>query len=288
MPELPEVEVVKRSLNKVITNLTIRNVIIHNKSLRYEIDTKKFKKIIGSKIILIKRKSKYILINLNNNYTILVHLGMTGKITIVNSLNQKIKTSFYYNNLSYQKHDHLELKLSNKIKIIYNDVRKFGFIKIIKTNDINYISHFINLGPEPLSKKFNFNYFQSRIKGKKISVKDLLMDQKFVSGLGNIYVNEAIFYSKINPQKKVQLLTKKNIQILIKNIKRILIKSINKGGSSIKNFNDTEGKRGNFQQFFGVYGKSTKKCIRKKCKGIIKKIRISNRSTFFCEICQKY
>jgi len=288
MPELPEVEVVKKSLKKIILNLVIKNVEIHNKFLRFPIEVQKIKKMAEAKITSIKRRSKYLLINLNNNFTILIHLGMTGRIIITNSKNQRFKTSFYYNlNENYNKHNHVTITFNKKYKLIYNDIRKFGFIKIIKTNKLKINSHLKELGPEPLSKNFNFSYFNKKILNKKKSVKDLLMDQNFVSGLGNIYVNEILFLSKIKPVKKVLNLKRNNIVSIIKNTKKILKKSIKKGGSSIKDFNNIEGKSGNFQQFFNVYGRNQKKCSDINCKGIIKKIKQANRSTFFCNICQK-
>ena len=288
MPELPEVEVVKRSIEKIIHNLTIKNIKIYNKNLRYKIEAKKLKNLINTKVLLVKRRSKYILINLDNKRTILLHLGMSGKIIIVNSKQQKIRSSFYYdltNNL--EKHNHVIFEFQNNFKLIYNDVRRFGFLKVINTNNIYENSHLKTLGPEPLSSDFNLEYFKINIKNKKKSIKDCLMDQKFVSGLGNIYVNEVLFQSKINPLKKSKNLTNKQILNILKNTKLILKKAVDKGGSSIKDFNDTEGNMGKFQDFFRVYGRDSKACSKIKCNGVVKKIRISNRSTFYCNICQK-
>ena len=288
MPELPEVEVVKKSLSKTIYDLTIKNIEIRNKFLRYKIDEKLMKKMIKSKVLSISRRSKYILINLNNHFTIMFHLGMTGKIIIVGANQNKFKTSFYYKLIDNKPiHDHLIFKFNKDISLIYNDVRKFGFVKVFKTDQLYLSSHLQKLGPEPLSKKFDFNYFKDYTKKKKISLKDLLMNQKFLSGLGNIYVNEALFLSKINPKIKANNIPIKKIYALVSNIKKVLKKAIKEGGSSIKNFNNIEGNKGNFQQFFNVYGRQGKCCTRSNCKGIIRKIRISNRSTFFCEICQK-
>ncbi len=288
MPELPEVEVVKKSLKKTIYDLIIKNIEIPNKYLRYKINESLMKKMIKSKVSSVERRSKYILINLNNNYTIMIHLGMTGKIIFKDAKNNEYATSFYYkvknNNL---KHNHLIFKFNDNITLIYNDVRKFGFIKIIKTDEIHLSSHLRNLGPEPLSKKFNFSYFKQNVKKRKILLKDLLMNQKFVAGLGNIYVNEAIFMSKLNPMIISSEISNKKIKLLISKIKEILKKAIIEGGSSIKNFDNIEGKKGNFQQFFNVYGRQNKNCTRSNCKGIVRRIRISNRSTFFCYICQK-
>ena len=287
MPELPEVEVVKKALKKTIYDLTIKNIEIRNKFLRYEIDEKMMKKMINSKVLSVIRRSKYILINLNNNFTILFHLGMTGKITVFKD-NKKYKTSFYYKlHENKLKHDHLIISFNRNISLLYNDVRKFGFIKILRTDKAFLSSHLKKLGPEPLSKKFNVSYFKKQLKGKKIFLKNLLMDQKFVAGLGNIYVNEAMFFSKTNPKIRLNNLPHKKIQSLVNEIKKVIKKAINEGGSSIKNFNNTEGEKGNFQQFFNVYGRQGKSCTQSNCKGTVKRIKLSNRSTFFCNICQK-
>ena len=154
------------------------------------------------------------------------------------------------------------------------------------TKQLNKIIFIKKLGLEPLSKPFNARYFKNFIQNKKRKIKNLLMDQTFVSGLGNIYVNETLFKSKIHPLKSCSSLNAKEIKSLILNIKKILRFSISRGGSSIKDFTNTSGKGGNFQQFFYVYGKENKNCSRISCKGKIKKISISNRSTFYCNFCQ--
>ena len=211
---------------------------------------------------------------------------MSGKIIIVNSKQQKIRSSFYYdltNNL--EKHNHIIFEFQNNFKLIYNDVRRFGFLKVINTNNIFENPHLKKLGPEPLSSDFNFEYFKINIKNKKKSKKDCLINKKFVSGLG-IFMLMRYFLSKINPLKS-QKSNKKQILNILKNTKLILKKSVDKGGSSIKDFNDTEGNKGKFQDFFRVYGRDNKSCSKIKCNGVVKKIRISNRSTFYCNICQK-
>ena len=210
MPELPEVEVVKRSLQRDIINLTIKNVEINNVNLRYKVKKKEFYKLVKNKVISIKRRSKYLLINLSGQITIIVHLGMTGKFFIENSKKKIKKLSFYYElDNKKKKHDHLIFKFNKNIKLIYNDVRRFGFIKIIKTAEIINISHLKSLGPEPMSDNFNSKYFINYIINKNRTIKDLLMDQKFVAGLGNIYVNEILFLSNIMPQKKNKVYCKK-------------------------------------------------------------------------------
>ena len=288
MPELPEVEVVKKSLENKLKNLRIERVFINNNKLRYKIDNKKFYKIEGYKIISIQRRSKYLIINLNKDLTILAHLGMTGKFLIVDINNKKYKTSFYYSiKKNESKHDHITFYLSQGFKLIYNDVRKFGFLKLFESKNIYQCKHLKFLGPEPLTKKFNLNYISKYFLYKKTNIKDLLMNQKFVAGLGNIYCNEILFLCKINPQRSANMIKKKELNNIMKFTKRILKKSIIKGGSTIKNFANTEGKNGNFQQIFNVYNREKKKCKKKNCMGIIKKIFISNRSCFFCSICQR-
>jgi len=289
MPELPEVEVVKRSLINKTQNLIVKAVKINDGRLRYKINRKKIKKIIGLRFKNIARRSKYLLFFFNKDIVMLVHLGMTGKFFYINKKKEKHKTSFYYdiNDEKDKKHDRVIFHLSNNQKLIYNDIRKFGFIKFINKANLDQNAHLKYLGPELLSTKFNIEYFKNYIKGKEKTIKELLMDQKFVSGLGNIYVNEVLFFSGIIPTKKINNLSKKDIKKIIKLSKTIISKAIKFGGSSIKDFSSSSGKKGSFQQHFSVYGKKGEKCLNKNCKKNIIKIVISNRATFYCPKCQK-
>ena len=289
MPELPEVEVVKRSLINKTQNLIVKAVKINDGRLRYKISRNKIKKIIGLKFKKISRRSKYLLFFFNKDIVMLVHLGMTGKFLFVNSKSKKYKTSFYYdiNEEKDKKHDRLIFDLSNNQKLIYNDIRKFGFIKFTKRFNLAENVHLKNLGPEPLSNKFNIEYFKNYIKGKKRTIKDLLMDQKFISGLGNIYVNEILHFSGIRPARKIKKLKTFEIQKIIKFSKKLISEAIILGGSSIKDFSSSSGKKGSFQQQLRVYGKQGVNCSKSKCEGKIKKIVIANRSSFFCNKCQK-
>ena len=270
-------------------NLIVKAIKINDGRLRYKIDRNKMKKIVGLKFKKITRKSKYLLFFFNKNIVMLVHLGMTGKFFFVNSKKSKLKTSFYYdiNENEDQKHDRVVFDLSNNQKLIYNDIRKFGFIKFVKRNDLDQNVHLQHLGPEPLGAKFNVRYFKNYILGRERNIKNLLMDQKFISGLGNIYVNEILFYSGIKPNKEIKELTNNEIKKIILFTKKVIKKAIILGGSSIRDFSSSSGKRGSFQQQFNVYGKKGKKCIKRNCRGIIIKIIISNRSTFYCDKCQK-
>ena len=286
MPELPEVEIVKRSLHKMINSAKITDIKIINKNLRYKIDKDLSKNLINKKILHISRKSKYLIFHLENKI-LLVHLGMTGKFLLTRTKDKKmLRTSFYYDLDILKKHNHLYFYLNNGLVLIYNDVRKFGFFKLYDIKNLKKIIFLEKLGPDPLSKFFSKKYFINFIKKRKKNIKNLLMDQTFIAGLGNIYVNEVLFLSKIKPIKSCKKLTNKQVKSLIINIKKILKKSIKNGGSSIRDFKSTSGKIGKFQQYFSVYGRENENCLRNNCNGKIKKKFISNRSSFYCQKCQ--
>ena len=287
MPELPEIEIVKRSLLKMVDKAKIIDVKTLNRNLRYKIPHTFSKSLIGRKILKISRRSKYLIFHFKKKL-LLIHFGMSGKLLVMRSFDRAVfKTSFYYDPNVQKKHNHIYIKLNNGLMLIYNDVRRFGFFKIYYNHQLNQIKFLKKLGLEPLSKKFDIKYFKKFILHKKRSIKNLLMDQTFISGLGNIYVNEVLFMSRIHPLKSCKSLNKIDIKNLILNIKKVLKFSISKGGASIKDFQNTTGKSGNFQQFFRVYEQENKNCSRISCSGKIKKIQISNRSSFYCGKCQK-
>jgi len=192
MPELPEVEVVKRSLRSKVQNLIIKKVKINDDRLRYRINKNLIRKIIGLKLKKIERRSKFLLFFFAKGSVMLVHLGMTGKFFFINKKNIKCKTSFYYNidKAKDQKHDHVVFFFNKNQKLIYNDVRKFGFIKFLNSKNYNDNLHLKNLGPEPLEKEFNFKYFKHYIKDRNRVIKEILMDQNFLSGIGNIEIGK--------------------------------------------------------------------------------------------------
>jgi formamidopyrimidine-DNA glycosylase len=286
MPELPEIEIVKRSLFKMINKAKIIDIKINNNKLRYKIPYVFSKSLINEKILKISRRSKYLIFHFKTKL-LLVHFGMTGKLLLMKSYDNMIfKTSFYHDTNVHSKHNHIRFELNNGLVLIYNDVRRFGFFKLYNTTQLNKIIFLKKLGVEPFSKIFNIEYFKKFIKNRKKNIKNLLMDQTFVSGLGNIYVNEALFLSKIKPLRTCSSLNRNEIKNLILNIRKILKFAISKGGSSVRDFQNALGKNGNFQQFFRVYRQKNKKCPRISCKGKIKKIVISNRSSFYCNRCQ--
>ena len=286
MPELPEVEIVRQSLNKKIRQKKVKKVIIRNKNLRIKIPAT-FKKIFEKNLIKkVSRFSKYLIIHFSNYKFCLIHLGMSGTIHLINFKNKKNFTnlSFYNSPFLPKKHNHVEIIFEN-FKIIYNDPRRFGFFQIIN-NSKDLKKRFIHLGPEPFDNNFNLKYFLKFIKDKERTIKDLLIDQKFVSGIGNIYASEILFLSKINPMKKIKLLSGKECSQIIFNSKKVLISAIKKGGSSIRDFKNTDGNKGGFQDSFNVYQREGKNCKRVNCNGKIIKLIIANRSSFFCSFCQ--
>ena len=287
MPELPEVEVVRQSLDKKIKQKKVIKVIVRNRNLRFKIPLNFTNNLKNLKIIKVDRFSKYLIFHLSNRSYFLLHLGMSGTVHLIykNKKNDLTNTSFYSFLRLPKKHNHVEIFFDN-VKLVYNDPRRFGFFQLI--NDEKLLKkRFIHLGPEPFQSKFNLNYVFSYFKGKKKNIKNFLLDQNFVSGIGNIYASEILFLSKIKPNKKVRLINKKDCKKIIVNSKKILLNSIKKGGSSIRDFRSISGKTGNFQKDFKVYDREGLNCKRRNCKGIIQKKIISNRSTFFCNSCQK-
>ena len=289
MPELPEVEVVKRSLTNKIQSLVIKSISVKVDKLRYQLNKNKLKKLIGLKIVKILRRSKFLIFIFDKDIIMLAHLGMTGKFLFINNKDISYKTSFYYDIDEHKdkKHDRLIFILSKGNKLIYNDVRKFGFVKILKKKELKNNIHLKTLGPEPLSNKFNFKYFKEYLKNRNRTIKDILMDQKFISGLGNIYVNEVLFLSKVKTNKKIIFIKDNEINRIIKNIKKTLKLAISFGGSSLKDFSSGDGKQGKFQQYFHVYGRKGKNCSNRNCNEKIFKIIIGNRASFYCKKCQK-
>ena len=287
MPELPEVEIVKRSLKNKVNYKKIKKIIITNRDLRFKIP-KNFENLLeGRSIINVSRFSKYIILTLDNLNHCLIHLGMSGTLHLINyKKKEKITNlSFYNSKILPKKHNHVKIKFSN-FTIIYNDPRRFGFFKLLK-NKKELKKYFQRSGPEAISSKFNFKYVKYKLINKKKNIKNFLLDQYFVSGIGNIYANEILFYSKINPFKIAKKLSSKEIKKLIKYSKLVLNLAIKFGGSSIRDFKNVKGISGLFQNKFKVYDRENKYCHRKKCKGKIIKIFISNRSSFFCKSCQK-
>jgi len=286
MPELPEVEIVRQSLNKKIKHKKVKKVLVRNRNLRLKMPLYFESFLKDKKITSVERFSKYIILHLSNKSYCLLHLGMSGTIHILNKRKKNLitNTSFYSSPILPKKHNHVEIIFEN-FKVIYNDPRRFGFFQIIK--DFHLLKkRFAKLGPEPFQSEFNVEYIFSFFKKKKKNIKNFLIDQNFVSGIGNIYASEILYLSKINPNREAYLINKEECKKLIINSKKVLNKAIENGGSSIRDFKNTSGNKGSFQKNFKVYDRNGLGCKRFSCSGIIQKKMISKRSTFFCNICQ--
>jgi formamidopyrimidine-DNA glycosylase len=214
------------------------------------------------------------LIGISDKNILLVHLGMSGKLLFHQEMPEELA-----------KHDHFIVYFDDNSGLIYNDTRRFGLVDLVKEDKIELHPMIKNLGPEPLSEKFDATYLGDKLKGKKMNIKTLMMDNSIVVGVGNIYINESLFESKISPLRSAQNLTKRELEILIKNIKSILQNAINKGGSTLRDYVQLNGDVGAFQFDFKVYGREGKSCV--VCDGPLKRIKQNGRSSFYCEACQK-
>ena len=286
MPELPEVEIVRQSLDKKIKGKIIKKVIVKNRNLRFKVPQNLEIFLENQKILKVDRFSKYLLLSLRNNYVCIIHLGMSGTIHLIKDRHKEFvtNTSFYSAPNLPKNHNHIEI-LFNKLRLVYNDPRRFGFFQILEKKDL-FKKRFNKLGPEPFSRKFNLNYIDFSFRNKKKNIKNFLLDQKFVSGIGNIYASEILYLSKINPHRKAKNLTKQDCKRILVYSKKVLKNAIHKGGSSIRDFKNVLGIKGGFQKEFKVYQREGLNCKRKNCRGTIKKKFISKRSSFFCNFCQ--
>ena len=268
MPELPEVETTVKAISK-FENKRLIKVIIHNMNLRWKVDKIIEKKIDNKKITRIYRRAKYILIQFKDLY-IMLHLGMSGNLRIQKN-----------NNNYFKKHDHAEFIFKNE-KIIFNDVRRFGSIHLTKNpSDHKLIK---DLGVEPLSDEFNKDYLYDVCKNSNLKIKKLLMDQRKIVGVGNIYASESLFLSKISPERNSKKLSINDCSNLSNSIKKVLNEAIKMGGTTLKDFYSADGNQGYFKIKLNVYGKEGKLC--NNCNNIITKKTIGQRSTFMCSRCQ--
>ena len=284
---MPEVEIVKQSLSKKIKGKVIQKVLIKNRNLRFKISLDFEQNLVKKRIKGVDRFSKYLILNFQDGSNCMIHLGMSGTIHLLKKYNYKniTNTSFYNNPYLSKKHNHIEIKF-NKLKLIYNDPRRFGYFLFFK-NRHELKKNFKRFGPEPFNSLFNKKYILKYFKNKKKNIKNFLLDQKFVSGIGNIYASEILFLCKINPMMKAKNLKLIDCKKIVYFSKLVLKNAIKKGGSSIRDFKNTSGDQGQFQREFKVYDRNNLKCLKIGCSGTIRKKIISNRSSFFCDICQK-
>ncbi len=270
MPELPEVETIRLGLQDLVGK-KINEIFLSAKKLRIA-STLDLQGLKQDLILSIERRARYLIINLASQKSLVIHLGMSGKITVAKK----------FLNL---KHDHFVCKFNDGSFLIFNDPRRFGFVDLVSTSELKTHRFLKKLGVEPLDKSFSYKHLSEKLKSKKMNIKTAMMDNEIVVGVGNIYINESLFDSGISPLRNACTLNKNEIEKLIKSIKTILAKAIKLGGSSINDYVKSSGEMGNFQNSFRVYGRAKEKCLH--CKNLIKKIVQNGRSTFYCDICQK-
>lgn len=273
MPELPEVETVCRGLKKSLSGRIFTDVKLNRNGLRIPFPANFSEDVKGRKVKDVSRRAKYILIDLDNEETIIAHLGMSGSFTVNRP---------GYNS---KKHDHAIITLDNKNLLVFNDARRFGLITLTKKKSVKSHPLIKNLGLEPLSAEFDGKSLKKLLSAKKAPVKNVIMDQNLVVGVGNIYAAESLFMSRISPFRAANKVTLAECEILSQNIKKILERAIKAGGSTFSDYRNSEGDVGYFQFNFEVYSREGLNCL--KCKNKIKRKKQAGRSTFYCSICQK-
>ncbi|WP_375326825.1 bifunctional DNA-formamidopyrimidine glycosylase/DNA-(apurinic or apyrimidinic site) lyase [Candidatus Tisiphia endosymbiont of Nemotelus uliginosus] len=272
MPELPEVETLKRSLESTLVNNIIDRLEKRRDNIRYRLSNSLEQDVKAAKIIMLRRRAKYLIIDLDNAYSIIIHLGMSGRLSIQS------------NDYSLQKHDHIIFYLRNDKKLVFNDSRRFGMIYTIRTYLIE-TQFFHNIGLEPLSSNVSVTYLKEKFLKRNMPIKNLLMDNQIMVGIGNIYASESLFLAKIHPCKPSNTLTDEEINRLILAVQQVLTNSIAAGGTTLKDFVNGDNKAGYFQQQLQVYARYKQQCLY--CNMIIEKIKQAGRTTFFCSGCQK-
>ena len=279
MPELPEVEIIKNNLSDYLVDKTFHSIEVFTNKLRYKIPHNLAESIKNQRVTNISRIAKYIIVGLENDYSLLIHLGMTGNF-LINA--QKMG----HND---NKHVRLRFKMSDYSEIDYVDIRKFGFFKLINPQKVEIKKLKAELGPDALSDEFDTKYLQESLKNRITNIKSALLNQKIVGGIGNIYASEALFRAKISPMMESRKVVKNKIKTgdLISSIKFILHDAIKVGGSTIKDHKNLKGESGYFQYKFNVYNRENMTCNSQNCDAKIKKIVQTGRSTFYCTKCQK-
>ena len=279
MPELPEVETIKEALKKSIEGDKIESVIIRNRRFRELIPMDFEKVVLNASIVKVYRNAKYLILELDNNYSIIWHLGMSGKVKIHESSPE-----------SYEKHDHVTIKTNNGY-ITYNDARRFGLITYCESDKICQHKLFANIGIDPFSQNLTADYLKNKLSNQKNPIQVALLDQSIINGIGNIYASEALYDSKISPLRESNSLNLVELENLITSVRKILQKAIKAGGSTLKDYRKPDGSMGYFQNSHCVYDKEGMRCPNCTCdidktKGI-KRIVQAGRSTFYCETQQK-
>jgi formamidopyrimidine-DNA glycosylase len=296
VPELPEVETVKRGLEPALLGRTFAQIDLRRKDLRFPFPDGMAQTMRGSRIEALERRAKYILVHCSNGKSLILHLGMTGRFTIVKPDGASFEPGAFYHEAGGATepgpHDHVIWHLDDGTRVIYNDARRFGFMDWADTHVRDDHKLLKDIGVEPLGNSFHLDHLIAKFRDKKAPTKAALLDQHVVAGLGNIYVSEALHRAHISPKLMAGKLVKAKgpdprLGELVRHIRDILDEAIRAGGSTLQDFQGTSGEKGAFQQRFLVYDREGENCATPGCQSVIKRIVQSGRSTFYCPTCQR-
>jgi formamidopyrimidine-DNA glycosylase len=293
MPELPEVETVRRGLQPAMEGAKIVKAEVRRKDLRFPFQNDFVARLEAQTVTGLGRRAKYLMADLSSGDVLLMHLGMSGSFRVVNDHNRHTPGQFHHPRSEDRAHDHVVFHMSSGAVIVFNDPRRFGYMKVIARHAIGQEPLLEGLGPEPLGNEFDADMLARSCANKKTSLKAALLDQRVVAGLGNIYVCEALFRAHLSPRRlAATLATKKgettdHARRLVEAIHTVLNQAIKAGGSSLRDHRQTTGELGYFQHSFQVYDREGEKCQTKGCGGIVRRFNQNGRSTFWCPKCQK-
>ncbi len=292
VPELPEVETVKRGLQPSVEGRKFTYVETRRGDLRTPFPEDFENRLTGRRVLRLWRRAKYVMADLEGGETLVIHLGMSGRITVYNKGDGRGLGAFHFSVASGEigrgKHDHVVFDTDAPARIVFTDHRRFGLMTIVETQSLESHTLFRALGVEPLSKQFDANYLKEALRNKKTPIKSALLDQRVIAGLGNIYACEALWRSRISPKRRAGKLKAAQIELLARAIKNVLREAVRAGGSSLRDHRQTNGELGYFQKMFAAYDRDGEPCMRRGCYGRIKRIAQGGRSTFYCPVCQVF
>lgn len=287
MPELPEVETVRRGLAPFLEGVRIVRAEARRPDLRWPLPADLACRLTDVRVNALRRRSKYLLADLDSGETLLMHLGMSGRIVIGDARHRAALGRFRHEHPAPTLHDHVLLDLHNGVRITFNDPRRFGAMDLAPTASIDRHRLLSGLGPEPLGNQFSAPVLALALAGRRSTIKTLLLDQRIVAGLGNIYVCEALHRARISPRRTGGRIGAARIEALVTAIREVLVEAIAAGGSSLRDYRKADGELGYFQHAFRVYGREGARCERPGCDGSIRRVTQSGRSSFYCAGCQR-
>ncbi|MGR3803013.1 bifunctional DNA-formamidopyrimidine glycosylase/DNA-(apurinic or apyrimidinic site) lyase [Marinibacterium profundimaris] len=283
MPELPEVETVRTGLAPVMEGATIARAEVNRPDLRWPFPERMAERLTGRRVLQLRRRSKYILADLDSGETLLIHLGMSGRMVVSGDTLGR----FVHDHPAPEKHDHVVFHMADGARITFNDPRRFGAMDLMPTAGAEAHKLLAALGPEPLGNRFDESYLIAAFRGRNTPVKAALLDQRIVAGLGNIYVCEALFRARVSPRRKAGKIAAPRVAALVPAIRNVLQEAIAAGGSSLRDYRQADGELGYFQHSFDVYGREGQPCRTPGCPAPVRRIVQSGRSSFYCAACQR-